>query len=120
MDQPVRKTVVPDGAGLRSYVVVLCTAPKEISDRIAASIVEERLAACVNISPVRSHFVWDGKPCREDEELMIIKTEAQMLERIKDRIRSMHSYLVPEIIAIPVVWGDQPYLSWITDSLIPK
>lgn len=108
----------PHDAGSRSYVVVLCTAPKEISDRIAASIVNDRLAACVNVSPVRSHFVWDGKPCREDEELLIIKTEALMLEKIKDRIRSLHSYQVPEIIALPVVWGDQPYLLWITDSLI--
>ncbi len=99
------------------FVVVLCTAPVAGSDKIARALVEERLAACVNVAQVRSHFVWEGRLSSEQEELMIIKTEQRMVEALKERILDLHSYLVPEIIVIPIKEGHEPYLDWIDQAL---
>jgi len=84
---------------------------------MAKALVEERLAACVNVAQVRSHFVWEGRLCSEPEELMIIKTEQRMVEALKDRILALHSYQVPEIIVIPIKDGHQPYFKWIDQSV---
>jgi len=99
------------------FVVVLCTAPVGGSDSMARALVEERLAACVNVSQVRSYFVWEGRLSVDPEELMIIKTEQRMVEALKKRILDLHSYQVPEIIVIPVKEGYEPYLNWIAQSV---
>lgn len=99
------------------FVIVLCTAPPAGSEKIAKVLVEERLAACVNVSKVRSYFFWEGKSCAEIEELMIIKTEMKLTERLKDRIKALHSYELPEIIIIPIAGGDERYLQWINQSV---
>jgi periplasmic divalent cation tolerance protein len=99
------------------FVIVLCTAPPGGSEKIAKALVEERLAACVNVSQVRSYFYWEGKSCDEIEELMIIKTDMKLVERFKARIKELHSYELPEIIIIPVVGGDERYLQWISQSV---
>ena len=97
--------------------IVLCTAPPGGAEKIAKALVQERLAACVNVSQVRSYFIWEGKSCNEQEELMIIKTEMRMAERIKVRIKELHSYELPEIITVPIVDGDKRYLEWIGQSV---
>lgn len=97
--------------------IVLCTAPLGSAEKIAKALVQERLAACVNVSQVRSYFIWEGKSCGEIEELMIIKTEMKLAERINIRIKELHSYDLPEIIAIPIVGGDKRYLKWIGQSV---
>jgi len=97
--------------------IVLCTAPPGGAEKVAKALVQERLAACVNVSKVRSYFIWEGKFCDELEELMIIKTEMRLAERIKVRIKELHSYEQPEIITIPVVDGDKRYLEWIGQSV---
>jgi len=99
------------------FVVVLCTVPVGGSESMARVLVEERLAACVNVSQVRSYFVWEGRLCADPEELMIIKTEQRMVEALKKRILDLHSYQVPEIIVIPVEEGYEPYLNWIDQSV---
>ena len=99
------------------FAIVLCTAPPGGSEKIAKALVEERLVACVNVSAVRSYFFWEGKSCDETEELMIIKTEMKLVERIKARIKELHSYELPEIIIIPIVGGDERYLQWIGQSV---
>ncbi len=99
------------------FVVVLCTAPVGGADKIATSLVEERLAACVNVSQVKSYFTWEGKLSVDNEELMIIKTELRMVETLKKRIKELHSYQVPEILVIPVEEGDEAYLQWIKESI---
>ena len=99
------------------FAIVLCTAPPGGSEKIAKALVEERLAACVNVSKVRSYFFWEGKSCDETEELMIIKTEVKLVERIKARIKELHSYDLPEIIIIPIVGGEDRYLQWIAQSI---
>ena len=105
------------GLTVSEFVVVLCTAPVGGSERMARALVEERLAACVNVSQVRSYFVWEGKFSAEQEELMIIKTERRMVEALKKRILDLHSYQVPEIIVIPVKEGYEPYLNWVDQSV---
>ncbi|MHB8118385.1 MAG: divalent-cation tolerance protein CutA [Methanothrix sp.] len=99
------------------FVVVFCTAGPGEAEAVAKALVQERLAACVNISPVRSCYIWEGKLNLDDEALLIIKTTKSRFESLKKRILEMHSYAVPEIIALPVIEGHQPYLDWMAQSV---
>ena len=77
---------------------------------------EERLIACVNIIPqVESIFYWQEKVCNEKEALMIIKTRKSLINDIIKRVKSIHSYSVPEIIALPIISGSEDYLKWVGD-----
>lgn len=105
------------GDHLSDYVVVLSTAPPDHSGRLARLIVEERLAACVNISQVRSTFWWEGEVNQEAEDLLIIKTERQKAEELSKRIEAVHPYDLPEIIILPIIGGDDRYLAWISEEL---
>jgi len=78
------------------FVVVFCTAPQGEAESLAKTLVEEQLAACVNISPVRSCYIWDGKLNLDEETLLIIKTKKSRFEPLKDRILMVHSYAIPE------------------------
>ncbi len=81
---------------------------------LARAVVEERLAACANLFPaVRSFYKWEGKLQDENEVLLLIKTRAEHLERLKLRILELHPYEVPEILAVPVEAGYAPYLDWL-------
>jgi periplasmic divalent cation tolerance protein len=96
-------------------VLVTCGSEGEASN-IARSLVEERLAACVNIlSPIRSIYRWQGKVWDEKECLLVIKTQKQRFEALEERVKSLHSYSVPEIIALPILQGSPPYLRWLTE-----
>jgi periplasmic divalent cation tolerance protein len=97
--------------------VALCTTAPGDADGIARALVDERLAACVNIIPVRSCYLWEGKLNLEGEELLIIKTEQRMVEQLMSRIIELHRYKVPEIIVLPMLDGYPPYLHWIAQSL---
>ena len=99
--------------------IVLTTAGSiEEAQRIAAALVEQRLAACVNILPgVESVFRWQGKIDRTSEWLMIIKTKAEAFERVRDAIQKLHSYDVPEIISLEIDDGSAAYLQWIDESV---
>ncbi len=95
-------------------VVFTTTASVEEGQSIAQALVEERLAACVNIlSPVRSVYRWEGKLQSGEEALLMVKTTALRLEQLSLRIQQLHSYEVPEIIAVPLVGGGAAYLDWI-------
>jgi periplasmic divalent cation tolerance protein len=99
------------------FLVVFCTAAPPEAEGLAGRLVEERLAACVNIASVRSCYIWEGKLCRDEEALLIIKTTKSLFEPLKKRILELHSYTVPEIIALPVALGYRPYLDWIAGSV---
>jgi len=99
------------------FVVVLCTAPAGGAENIAKALVEERLAACVNVGAVRSYFIWEEKLCKDAEDLLIIKTEQRMAERLMARIRELHSYQLPEMIMLKIAGGDERYLQWIGQSV---
>ncbi len=100
-------------------VVVLVTAPSaEKAAQMARTVVEERLAACVNVVPgLRSIYRWEGQVQDEPEVLMVVKTRAEAFERLRARIASLHPYSCPEVIALPVVAGHGPYLEWLAGSV---
>ena len=99
------------------FVVVLCTTGPGEAEPLARALVKERLAACVNISPVRSCYIWEGELNLDEEVLLIIKTKKSQLEPLKKRILELHSSAVPEIIALPIIEGHQPYLDWVAQSV---
>ncbi len=94
------------------------TASPEEAERITEALLAENLAACVQIAPIRSRYVWKGAIERADEQLMLIKTRADLFEAVRARIRALHSYETPEIVATPIVAGDPDYLAWIAASTI--
>jgi periplasmic divalent cation tolerance protein len=101
------------------YIVVLVTAKdKKEGKIIAANLIKAKLAACVNIvDKVDSLFFWAGKIDQVKESLLVIKSQQDKLPQIIKLVRSLHSYEVPEIIAIPIIAGDKPYLRWIDAAL---
>ncbi len=94
-------------------VLVTCGSEDEAL-KISRSLVEENLAACVNlISPIRSIYRWEGKIWDEKEWLLMIKTQERRFEDLERRIKSLHSYSVPEITGLPIVKGASSYLEWL-------
>ena len=100
-------------------IIIFCTVDSvELGEQIAAALVEEREAACVNIvSGVRSIYRWEGKLCIDAELLLVIKSVAEKFEAVRERIRRMHTYQVPEVIAVPIAAGDADYLQWLRASV---
>ncbi len=100
-------------------IVVLSTADSmETAFNIARALTEEGKAACVNILPgVRSIYRWKGKPCDDAEFLMVIKTTEACFEAVRSRIRALHSYELPEVIALPILTGDAEYLRWLSGNV---
>ena len=104
----------------RAAVVLVNAASAEQADSIAHTLVGERLAACANIvSPIRSVYRWKGEVETATEHLMIIKTRANLIAKVEARVRQLHSYEVPEIIALPIVAGAKSYLDWVFESTAP-
>ncbi|MFA5156941.1 MAG: divalent-cation tolerance protein CutA [Candidatus Omnitrophota bacterium] len=101
------------------HIVVFVTAANtQEARKIADKLIQDKLAACVNIvDNVRSLFWWEGKPDSAQEALLIVKSAKSKFPRIVDAVKSVHSYEVPEIIALPIISGEKKYLRWIDDSL---
>ncbi len=99
-------------------IVVLITASQEDeAATIAKTLIDERLAACVNIvKDIRSLYRWQGAVEDEGEVLMVVKTQARLFENLKSRVQQLHSYSVPEIIALPIVKGFENYVQWIKEE----
>src|SRR5262249_51942504 len=100
-------------------IVIFVTAGAEAeAEAIARALVEEQLAACVNIlSPIRSIYRWQGKVADDREWLLVIKTRAERFAAVESRVKALHSYQVPEIIALPIVVGAEGYLRWLRESV---
>lgn len=98
-------------------IVVFITAAKEDeAAKIAHALVEAKLAGCVNIiSNIRSVYRWEGKIEDDKEILMIAKTQKKLFRRLAKKVKELHSYAVPEIIAMPVVSGSPDYLKWLSE-----
>ncbi|PIA56292.1 hypothetical protein AQUCO_00700552v1 [Aquilegia coerulea] len=99
-------------------IVVYVTVPNtESGKKLAASIVKEKLAACVNRVPgIESVYEWKGEIQTDSEELLIIKTRESLLNPLTDHIKANHEYDLPEVIALPILGGNLPYLEWIKNS----
>ncbi len=98
-------------------VVVLITAGSEDeAQRLAQALVQDGHAACVNVIPgIRSFFRWEGKIVEEREVLLVAKSRSELFESLSKKVKGIHSYDVPEIIALPIVDGAPDYLSWVRE-----
>jgi periplasmic divalent cation tolerance protein len=120
----IRKTAVARVKAIMTdkiVVLVTCGSAKE-ARRIARALVEQRLAACVNIlqAPVQSVYRWKGRVESAKEVLLVIKSARERFVALQRAVRSLHSYDVPEIIALPIAAGSRDYLTWISDSVRPR
>jgi periplasmic divalent cation tolerance protein len=99
-----------------TIVVFITASNEEEGVIIAKTLVQERLAGCVNIiKEIRSIYMWEGKVEDEKEVLMVAKTQKSLFEQFSKRVKELHSYTVPEIIALQVVEGSADYLRWLKD-----
>ena len=98
-------------------VVFVTTPSRDEAARLADALVSERLAACVNIVPaIESVYRWEGKVTRDTEALMIIKTTQERYQDVERRVKELHSYSTPEVIALRIDRGSEQYLKWLSDS----
>jgi periplasmic divalent cation tolerance protein len=101
------------------HIIIFVTASnKKEAEHIAQELIRKKLAACVNIiNKIESIFRWQGKIETAKEALLVIKSKKGKLPKIIQLIRLVHSYQVPEIIALPIIDGDKPYLRWIDECI---
>jgi periplasmic divalent cation tolerance protein len=103
----------------KDYVIVLVTtADKQEAERIIRRLLDEKLIACANIiSPVSSHFHWSGKIEKAEECLVLMKSREDLFEELAETVKSLHSYEVPEILALPIINGSKTYIDWLESCL---
>lgn len=100
------------------YAVVLVTTASEAqAQEIARVLLLEKLAACINIFPVNSLYIWQGELTSDDEWQLLIKTNLNQFDLLSQKIKELHTYEVPEIIALPIINGSKSYLNWIDSNL---
>jgi periplasmic divalent cation tolerance protein len=103
---------------LTGFGVVLVTASsQEEAKKIAITLIENKLAACVNVTEVNSFYSWEDKINADREWQLIIKTDLSKFESLAAKIQELHSYQVPEIIALPIIGGSKNYLNWIQEQI---
>ena len=99
-------------------VVLITVGTEEEAQRIARALLEQRKAACVNIIPgVSSLFWWKGELDSAQESLLVVKTKKSVLNEVTRLVKEIHSYDIPEVIAVPIVGGNQDYLEWIGEEV---
>jgi len=103
----------------RRYIAVfVMTANREEAEKVARHLVDEKLIACTNIiGPVLSFFWWAMKVERAEEYLLLMKTRSDLFEKLSDEVKILHSYDVPEIVAMPIVNGSKAYMEWLESCL---
>jgi periplasmic divalent cation tolerance protein len=107
-----------DGVMAEFIQVLTTTATREDAQTIADAVVEKRLAGCVQVvGPIRSTFWWNGKVEHTEEWLCIIKSEERLYHHLERAIQAQHPYETPEIIAVPIIAGSEPYLRWLGQEL---
>ena len=98
-------------------VVFITASDEEEASKIARALVEERLAGCVDIiKDIRSIYSWQGKIEDEKEVFMVVKTQKTLFDSLIKRVKELHSYTVPEIIALPIIQGSEDYLKWLNEA----
>jgi len=102
---------------MEKLVVLITTPNEEVAVKIANALVGENLAACANIvRGIRSICRWKGEVCDDTECLMVVKTTSDRFDALKYRVKVLHPYEVPEIIALPIAKGFEPYLKWVEEN----
>jgi periplasmic divalent cation tolerance protein len=104
------------------YLMILCTVPDRMTAlKISSTLVEEKLTACCNIVPgINSIYRWENKIQVEPELLLIIKTRQELFSELAQRIKNLHPYEVPEIIALPILKGNRDYIKWMDENVTKK
>ncbi|MBS7636799.1 divalent-cation tolerance protein CutA [Candidatus Bathyarchaeota archaeon] len=102
-----------------NYIIVLTTtSSKEEAEKIAHALLAERIIACANIiGPVHSLFWWQNKIDTAQEHLILMKTKKDLFAKLAEKVKAIHSYQTPEIIALPMVEGFEPYIEWLNSNL---
>jgi len=95
---------------------ITCSSKKE-AEKIAETLVTEKLAACVNYFPVNSIYTWEGKVVKDSEYALLCKTRKENFNKIKKRVKEIHSYKVPAILALEIIDGNSDFLDWIDESV---
>ena len=99
-------------------VVVVTTTDKQEAEKIVRRLLGEKLIACASIiSPISSYFHWSGKIERADECLVLMKSRKDLFEKLAETVKSLHSYEVPEILALPIINGSKTYMDWLESCL---
>jgi len=112
---------VPRVKGLENayIIVIVTTASKQEAEKIVQRLLKERLIACANIiGPVSSFFRWSGKVEKAEEYLTFMKSRRDLLEKLAETVKALHSFEVPEILVLPVVGGSKAYLDWLGSCLM--
>ena len=104
---------------LHVYLVVLVTCPTDSVEKISDEVLNARLAACVNSMGVHSRYWWKGRIHSEDESLLLIKTRAELFDRLEETINRVHPYEVPEVVGLNVESGSRRYLDWMMKETKP-
>jgi len=100
------------------YMMILTTcADKESAKRLAEVLVRTRLAACAQLLPIESIYLWKGEVCEENETMLLLKTKTVLKDKLMDAIKKNHSYEVPEFIHLPITGGSPEYLAWIDECV---
>ncbi len=103
---------------MKGYLMVFITTPVDKGEEIANLIIENKLGACVNVvREVSSVYWWKGNIEKDKEALLVVKTSFSKFGDLKDKVKEVHPYTVPEIVALPIVGGNEDYLNWIDESL---
>ena len=101
-------------------LVIVTTSSKSEADNLVQKLLEEKLIACANVlGPVSSHFHWNGKVERSKEFLVLMKSRLNLFDTVSEQVKALHSYEIPEILALPIVAGSKAYLEWLEKSLHP-
>lgn len=102
-------------------IVVYVTCPPDDAETLAETLVKEGLVACVNIVPsIKSIYMWQGSVAKDQESLLVMKTSSAIYDRLEARVKQLHSYELPEVIALPIQKGSEKYLDWLLSSLKDK
>jgi periplasmic divalent cation tolerance protein len=114
----IKKKRIYEEHAMSSYIFVLSTVPDKKKGReIARALVEARLAACVTVSAdAQSYYWWEGKISEDRESMLFMKTKEALYEKLEARLKELHPYTVPEIIALPIVKGSEKYLRWLEEE----
>ena len=99
-----------------AIMIMITAANEEEASKISRALHKEKLIACANRFPVNSIYSWQGMVYDEAEVMLVCKTKDELLDKVIARVKKLHSYDIPEIIAIPIVGGSQDYLDWVDES----
>ena len=109
----------PDRTTDPKYCVVLTTCASDQDGRtLALALLDQRLAACVQVLDIRSYYTWQGAAAEEPEKLLLIKTRRALYDQVEAALQAVHPYETPEIVCLPLVDGAASYLGWITDMTV--